>query len=58
MIRPAPTFACVVLWQRTVVKKIEKSFQEVQRLAYLGITGCIITTAIEAFVDLQPLHIF
>lgn len=60
VIRPIITYASLVWWPKVEQKTAQKWLQKAQRLACLGVTGAMRTcptTAIEALINLLPLHL-
>ena len=60
IVRPTLTFASLVWWPGCQTSSAKKKLSQVQRLAFLGITGVIRTTptgAMEALIGLPPLEL-
>ena len=60
IVRPMLTYASVVWWPAVARLHIQRKLEQLQRLACLGVTGVIRTTptaALEALLDLVPLHL-
>jgi ribonuclease HI len=60
IIRPMVTYAAAVWWPKTEQRAAQLLLQKIQRLACLSITGAMRTcptAAMEALLDLMPLHI-
>ena len=60
VIRPMILYAALVWWPRTKLATTQASLRKLQRLACLAVTGAMRSTptvAMEALLDLPPLHI-
>ncbi len=61
VVRPMVTYGAVVWWPRTKLSTAQGKLQSFQRLACMAITGSMTTTptaAIEAMLDIPPLHLY
>ena len=61
VIRPIISYCAVVWWTKVEQTTAITKLQRFQRLACVAITGCMSTTptaAVEAMLDLPPLHLF
>lgn len=61
VIRPIISYGAIVWWPRTKLSTVAAKLQRLQRMACMAATGCMRTTptaALEAILDLPPLHLF
>lgn len=61
IVRPMLAYAAFIWWPRCKIEAIQKQLAKLQRLALLSITGAMKSTptaALEALLNIEPLHIY